>query len=80
MIKMKPEDMIIADLMIGDTVEGQYKPSSDTATNLEIYRAFSSIGGINHTRSINTWQDLIFRHSAPRMQITAMVRLRVQES
>lgn len=51
--KMKPEDMVVVDLTSGETVEGQYKPSSDTATHLELYRAFPSIGGITHTHSIN---------------------------
>ena len=50
---MKPEDMVVVDLMTGETVEGQYRPSSDTATHLELYRAFPSIGGITHTHSIN---------------------------
>lgn len=50
---MKPEDMVVVDLTTGETVEGQYKPSSDTATHLVLYRAFSSIGGITHTHSIN---------------------------
>ena len=43
--KLKPEDMVVVDLMTEETVEGQYNPSSDTATHLEIYRAFPSIGG-----------------------------------
>lgn len=51
--RMKPEDMVVVDLESGKTVEGQYKPSSDTATHLELYRAFQSIGGITHTHSIN---------------------------
>ena len=50
---MKPEDMVVVDLMTGETIEGQYKPSSDTATHMELYRAFTSIGGITHTHSIN---------------------------
>lgn len=50
---MKPDDMVVVDLMTGKTVEGQYKPSSDTATHIEIYKAFPSIGGITHTHSIN---------------------------
>ena len=50
---MKPEDMVVVDLETGNTVEGKYKPSSDTATHLELYRAFPSIGGIAHTHSIN---------------------------
>lgn len=51
--KMKPEDMVVVDLISGETVEGQYKPSSDTATHIELYKAFPSIGGITHTHSIN---------------------------
>lgn len=50
---MKPEDMVVVDLITGETVEGEYKPSSDTATHLELYRAFADIGGITHTHSIN---------------------------
>lgn len=50
---MKPEDIVIVDITTGETVEGRYRPSSDTATHLELYRAFSSIGGITHTHSIN---------------------------
>ena len=51
---MSPEDMVVVDLMTGKTIDGKYKPSSDTATHLELYRAFPSIGGITHTHSINT--------------------------
>jgi L-ribulose-5-phosphate 4-epimerase len=48
--EMKPEDMVIVD-MKGSVVEGRYKPSSDTATHLEIYRAFDRVGGVVHTHS-----------------------------
>ena len=51
--EMKPEDMVAVDLASGAIVEGRYKPSSDTATHLELYREFPSIGGITHTHSIN---------------------------
>lgn len=50
---MKPEDMVVVDLMTGETVEGKYRPSSDTPTHLELYRAFPAIGGITHTHSVN---------------------------
>lgn len=46
---MKPEDMVVVDLMTGETMEGSYKPSFDTLTHLELYRVFSTIGGITHT-------------------------------
>ena len=32
-------------------MEGRYKPSSDTPTHLELYKAFPEIGGIVHTHS-----------------------------
>lgn len=47
---MKVEDMVVVDLE-GNIVEGHYKPSSDTATHIELYKAFSDIGGIVHTHS-----------------------------
>ncbi len=47
---MTQEDMVVVD-MEGNVVEGDYKPSSDTATHLELYKAFSDIGGIVHTHS-----------------------------
>ena len=50
---MQPEDMVVVDLKTGETVEGKWKPSSDTKTHLEVYRAFPEIGGIAHTHSIN---------------------------
>ncbi len=47
---MKAEDMVVVD-MDGNIVEGNLKPSSDTPTHLELYKAFPSIGGIVHTHS-----------------------------
>lgn len=48
--EMKPDDIVIVDLE-GKTVEGKYKPSSDTPTHVELYKAFPEIGGIVHTHS-----------------------------
>lgn len=48
--KLTPEDMVVMDLQ-GNKVEGRYKPSSDTAAHLELYKAFPEIGGIVHTHS-----------------------------
>lgn len=48
--KLTPEDMVVMDLE-GRQVEGSYKPSSDTPTHLELYKAFPKIGGIVHTHS-----------------------------
>ncbi len=50
---MSPDDMVVVDLVSGETVEGKWKPSSDTKTHLELYRQFSDIGGITHTHSVN---------------------------
>jgi len=50
---MKPEDMVVVDIATGEKVESEYRPSSDTPTHLEIYRAFSDIKGIVHTHSVN---------------------------
>lgn len=47
---MKPEDMVVVDLD-GKKIEGELKPSSDTATHIELYKAFPELGGIVHTHS-----------------------------
>ncbi|CPR16285.1 L-ribulose-5-phosphate 4-epimerase [Brenneria goodwinii] len=47
---MQPDDMVVVD-MRGAVVEGDYRPSSDTATHLELYRRYPQIGGIVHTHS-----------------------------
>ena len=47
---MTAEDMVVVDLD-GKVVEGKWKPSSDTPTHVELYRAFPEVGGIVHTHS-----------------------------
>lgn len=47
---MKPSDMVVVDLD-GNVVEGTLRPSSDTPTHLELYKAFPEIGGVVHTHS-----------------------------
>lgn len=42
--------MVVVDLE-GKKIEGKYNPSSDTATHLELYKAFPEVGGIVHTHS-----------------------------
>lgn len=49
---MSPEDMVVVDLE-GNVVEGKWKPSSDTATHLILYKTYPEIGGVVHTHS--TW-------------------------
>lgn len=47
---LTPEDMVVTD-MDGKIVDGRWKPSSDLATHLVLYRAFPEIGGVVHTHS-----------------------------
>ncbi len=47
---MTAEDMVVVNLD-GKRVEGQWKPSSDTPTHVELYKAFPALGGIVHTHS-----------------------------
>ena len=47
---LTPDDMVVMDLN-GNKVEGRYRPSSDTPTHLELYKAFPEIGGVVHTHS-----------------------------
>ena len=47
---MTADDMVVTDLE-GRVVEGNLKPSSDTPTHIELYKAFPAIGGIVHTHS-----------------------------
>ncbi|MDE4541324.1 L-ribulose-5-phosphate 4-epimerase [Thermoanaerobacterium sp. R66] len=52
---LKPEDLVVMDLE-GRQIESKYRPSSDTATHLELYKSFIQIGGIVHTHS--TWATI----------------------
>ena len=47
---MTAEDMVVVDLD-GKVIEGKYRPSSDTPTHLELYKAHPQICGIVHTHS-----------------------------
>jgi L-ribulose-5-phosphate 4-epimerase len=47
---LRPDDMVVVDLE-GRRVEGRLKPSSDTSTHVELYKAFPNIGGVVHTHS-----------------------------
>ncbi len=50
--ELTPEMMVIVDFD-GNKLEGEYNPSSDTATHAVLYRNFSEIGGVVHSHSIN---------------------------
>jgi L-ribulose-5-phosphate 4-epimerase len=47
---LTPENMVVVDLN-GKLVEGDYKPSSDTASHCYIYRQRPDINGVVHTHS-----------------------------
>jgi L-ribulose-5-phosphate 4-epimerase len=49
--RLRPADMVVVALADGRIVEGTLRPSSDTPTHAELYRRFSSIGGVVHTHS-----------------------------
>lgn len=48
--QLSPDKMVIVDLD-GNIIEGDLKPSSDTATHIELYKSFEEIKGIVHTHS-----------------------------
>jgi L-ribulose-5-phosphate 4-epimerase len=48
--ELTPEHMVPISLATGEVLDGRFRPSSDTPTHLELYRAFPC-GGIVHTHS-----------------------------
>jgi L-ribulose-5-phosphate 4-epimerase len=48
--QLEERHLVVLDLD-GNIVEGTYRPSSDTATHLELYKRFPRAGGIVHTHS-----------------------------
>jgi L-ribulose-5-phosphate 4-epimerase len=48
--RLTPRDMVSVSLETGRVLEGDLRPSSDTPTHLELYRAFAC-GGVAHTHS-----------------------------
>ncbi len=46
----RPEHIVVMSLETGDVIDGDLRPSSDTPTHLELYRAFGC-GAIVHTHS-----------------------------
>ena len=47
---LTPENMVVVDID-GKLIEGDYKPSSDTASHCVIYRARPDVNGVVHTHS-----------------------------
>ena len=81
--KLTPDDMVIVDLE-GNKIEGKYNPSSDTATHVELYKAFSKIGGIVHTHSpwATSWAQAAegFRATELPMRIICTERFPVSDA
>ena len=77
---LTPDDMVVVDLN-GNKVEGKYNPSSDTATHVELYKAFPNIGGVVHTHSswATSWAQAGSQSHVmePHMQIIFMVKFHV---
>ncbi len=67
---MKPAHMVVVALKTGKVVEGTLTPSSDTATHLELYRAFPGIGGIVHTHSLHATAWAQTGHALPALGTT----------
>jgi L-ribulose-5-phosphate 4-epimerase len=49
-LALTPDAMVVVDLD-GKVVESNKRPSSDTPTHIELYKAFPDVGGIAHTHS-----------------------------
>ena len=49
-VDLTAESMVVLDLD-GNLIEGKFKPSSDTASHLFIYRQRSDVNGVVHTHS-----------------------------
>ncbi len=65
---MKAADMVVVD-MSGKVVEGEYRPSSDTATHLELYRRYPSPSLTAPPRHCVRWVPTSNRSSTPRRWI-----------
>ena len=72
---LTPDDMVVMDLN-GNKVEGRYRPSSDTPTHLELYKAFPEIGGIVPMRQAGHRREEAFRATEQPMQTTSTVKYR----
>ena len=48
--QLTPADMVVTNLD-AHVVEGELRPSSDIDTHVELYKAFSGVGGVVHTHS-----------------------------
>lgn len=51
--ELTPDKIVLLNLADGTVLEGDLRPSSDTPTHLELYRAFPELGGVAHTHSMH---------------------------
>lgn len=51
--ELKPDQLVAVSLATGEVIGGSLRPSSDTPTHFELYRAFPGCGGVVHTHSEN---------------------------
>lgn len=49
--QLEPAAMVVVSIETGEVVDGELRPSSDTATHQRLYRAFARVNGIVHTHS-----------------------------
>jgi len=68
--RLRPSMMVVVSLETGEVVGGGLRPSSDTATHRELYRAFPGIGGVVHTHSLFATAWAQARRSIPALGTT----------
>lgn len=49
--QLRPEHVVPVSLQTGEVIDSTLRPSSDTPTHLELYRAFPQCGAVVHTHS-----------------------------
>ena len=67
---LTPDKMVVVSLETGEALGGEWKPSSDTPTHLELYRAFEEIGGVAHSHSLHATAWAQGRRDLPHLGTT----------
>lgn len=67
---MRPSQMVEVSLATGEVRKGRLRPSSDTATHLELYRAWPQVGGVVHTHSLHATAWAQARREIPALGTT----------
>ncbi len=62
--QLRPEDHVVVDLD-GEVIEGDRRPSSDTASHLFVYRHRPDVNGVVHTHSPYATAFAALRHPIP---------------